>query len=222
MLSTLSTKEEMKNTAIGARLREIRLSKSGKGFWSVRSVADRAGISNAYLSQIETGQVKQPSPDTLKKLAESLRHDHLDLLRVAGYLPADPPDQKTIKIPVLGFTPAGDIKFVVDDVQDWLEINFDLVKDRNTFALRIKGDCLKNAGIFDGDLIIVSKTQEVRDGDIAVIRIDGECTCKKIFKHGDQLILQPMNADFQPIVIDLKSKPVEIIGKVIRAMKTFA
>lgn len=86
------------NIEIGKLLRQLRLSKGGKGFWSLRSVAKRAGISDSYLSQLETGQVKQPLPEILRKLADALRHPYLDLMKVAGYLP----DETSPEIQALG------------------------------------------------------------------------------------------------------------------------
>jgi len=129
---------------------------------------------------------------------------------------------KTIRIPLLGECPAGDISFIADDVEDWVEISWNFIKDKDCFALRIKGDCLKDTGIFDKDIIIVSKEQQIKNGDIVVVRLDqDECTCKKIYFKGNQIILQPANDDHEPIVVKKGSKEIEIIGKVIRALKTF-
>lgn len=216
------------NTGIGPYLRQIRKGKGGKGFWSIPTVAKRAGISNSYLSQLETGQVKQPLPDILKKLAESLRHPYMDLLRAAGYLPPEPEEPKEkpemLRIPILGECPAGAIKWFGDEdhAEDWVEIPFYLIKDRDVYAVRARGSCLKEVGIMDNDIVIVSKSKQPKNGDIVVVRIDtNEVTMKRFFLKDKIIILEPANDDHEPIIVDPKKTKVEIIGKVIRALKIF-
>lgn len=209
------------NIRIGPFLREIRESKGSKGFWSVRAVAKRADISNSYLSQLETGKVEQPLPDILKKLAEALRHPYEDLLRAAGYLPPEKEKPKTIEIPIRGTCPADKFNFAFEEIYDTVVLNYDFVKDKNCFALRVKGDCLKDAGIFDKDIVIVSPHAQVNNGDIIIARVGEECTMKKFYKTDDQIILQPCNANYAPIILKPKEKDIEIIGKVIHALKSF-
>ncbi len=209
------------NTEIGSYIRQIRESKGGKNFWSIRSVAQRANISNSYLSQLETGQVSQPLPDILKKLAEALRHPYEDLLRAAGYLPPEKEIPKTIEIPIRGECPADKFNFAFEEIYDTVVLNYDFVKDKNCFALRVKGSCLKDIGIFDNDIVIVSPYADIKNGDIVIARVGEECTMKKFYKTDNQIILQPCNADYMPIILKPKEKAIEIIGKVIKALKTF-
>lgn len=206
---------------IGSHLREIREAKGGKGHFSVRAVAKRAGISNSYLSQLETGQVEQPLPDILRKLAEALRHPYEDLLRAAGYLSPEREKPKTIEIPLRGECPADKFNFAFEEILDTIIINADFVKDKAAFALRVKGSCLKDAGIFDKDIVIVSPGAHINNGDIVVARVGEECTMKKFYKTKDQIILHPCNDDYEPIILNPKDKKIEIIGKVIKALKTF-
>ncbi len=84
----------MASNTIGQYLRNLRETKGdAKGFWSLRSVSDRANISDSYLSQLETGQADNPSPEVLRQLADALRHPYIDLMKEAGYLPDDESDE---------------------------------------------------------------------------------------------------------------------------------
>jgi DNA polymerase V len=93
--------------------------------------------------------------------------------------------------------------------EDYVDLKLDLNKflikhPSATFYVRVKGDSMKNAGIFDGDILIVDKALDPKNGDIAVCVLDGEFTVKRIRKQKDQLFLIPENSDFQPIRITEK------------------
>lgn len=90
--------------------------------------------------------------------------------------------------------------------EDYVDLKLDLNKflikhPSATFYVRVKGDSMKNAGIFDNDILIVDKALDPKNGDIAVCVLDGEFTVKRIKKQKDQLFLMPENTDFQPILI---------------------
>jgi len=206
---------------IGNYIRKIREDHGGKGFWSLSAVAQRASISHSYLSQLETGQVEQPLPRILKKLADALRIPYTEILYAAGYLSPQKEKPKTIEIPIRGECPADKFNFAFEEIIDTIEINLDFIKDKSAFALKVKGDCLKDVGIFDKDIVIVSPNTQVNNGDIVIARIGEECTMKKFYKTGEQIILQPCNHDYEPIILNPKDKKIEIIGKVIRALKIF-
>lgn len=210
--------------AIGDFLKQQRAKHGGKGYWSRLAVANRAEISDAYLFQLEQNKNTKPSPDILKKLAEALRVSYEDLMDAAGYLPEKHDSPKTVEIPLLGECPASKFNFayVESHIKDYVVVNKDFVKDKNCFAIRVKGDCLKEIGIFDKDIVIVSPNAEIKNGDIVIARCGDECTLKKFFRtNEEQIVLQPCNHEYQPIIVDLKKDNVEIIGKVIRALKTF-
>ncbi|MFA6321656.1 MAG: S24 family peptidase [Candidatus Omnitrophota bacterium] len=211
------------STRIGDFLRQTReLKESGKGFYSLSAVAKRAGISHSYLSQLETGQVEQPLPGILKKLALALRQPYEDLMCAAGYLPQEKTKPKTIEIPILGECPADKFNLAIEEVyEDTIEMNFDLIKDKSAFGLKVKGDCLRDTGIYDGDIVIVSPGATHKNGDIVVARIGDECTMKKYYINKGLIVLRPCNHDVDLIILDPKDKTVEIVGKVIKAIKNF-
>jgi DNA polymerase V len=93
--------------------------------------------------------------------------------------------------------------------EDYVDLKLDLNKflikhPSATFYVRVKGDSMKNAGIFEGDILIVDKALDPKNSDIAVCVLDGEFTVKRIRKQKDQLYLIPENPDFQPIKITEK------------------
>ena len=85
------------------------------------------------------------------------------------------------------------------------------------FALRVRGMSMKDAGILDGDILIVRRTDYAENGDIVVAMADGETTVKKYFKENGKFRLQPQNDEFDPIILD----SVEILGKVTAVMRTY-
>jgi repressor LexA len=177
-------------------------------------------ISGAEISRLLSGQ-RKPSMRTITKIAPVLHVNEEEIMRVAGYLPQDKPQPKVIEIPVHGECPASRFNFAFEEILDTVVLNYDFVKDRNCFALRVKGDCLKDVGIFNKDIVIVSPHAHIENGDIVIARVGDECTMKKFYKTGEQIVLQPCNHHYEPIIIKPKEKNIEIIGKVIRALKVF-
>lgn len=178
-----------------------------------------SGISPAEISRLLSGN-RMPSLKTIQKIAQALKTSEEDLMIAAGYIKtfAAP---KTIVIPLVGECPADKFNFAFENITDTLEINWDLVKDKKAFAVKVKGDCLKDIGIYNGDFVIVSPQSTVKDGDIVIARIGDECTMKKFHKADPYAILMPCNHDHKPIVLDIKKHDVQIVGKVIRAIRNF-
>ena len=217
-------KKENRETKLSTYLRKLRKDKGGKGYWSIRSVALRANINNSYLSQLETGIAKKPSNEVLKKLAEIYQCSYEDLMQLAGYLPEKHETPQTIDIPLVGECPASKFNFayVYENVKDFVVLNYE-PKLKDCIAIRVSGDCLKDIGIFDKDIVVVSPRPEYKNGDVVIARVGDECTMKKYYKSDEgQVILQPCNHDYKPIIINQQKHPgVEIIGKIIKALKNF-
>lgn len=183
-------------------------------------LAYRSGISNAEISRILTG-VRTPSAKTVKKISPILRVTEEEALIAAGILSPNKKQPSTIEIPIRGICPAGKLNFAFEEIVDSVVLNFDQVHDKSAFALRVSGDCLSGVGVNDGDLVIISPNAEIHNGDLVVARVGDECTMKKFYKAEEQIILQPCNHDYNPIILNPRKKEVEIIGKVIKALKNF-
>lgn len=117
-----------------------------------------------------------------------------------------------IDIPILGRIPAGLPKIEEENRVGYLNINKEFLGEGEYFSLIVKGDSMKEAGIFDGDYAIVKKDTEIRNGDIVVAFINGEYTVKYFFKGEGFIELRPANSLYQSII--LKEDPL-IIGKVV-------
>mgnify|MGYP005653995041 CR=1 FL=1 len=95
--------------------------------------------------------------------------------------------------------------------------------DKDAFALRVRGDSMVEAGILEGDLVIVSPNTPYKSGDICVVRIGGgEHSIKRVVFQGNLVILQPCNSSYEPIVLDENSRQdLHVYGRVIHVERSF-
>lgn len=114
-------------------------------------------------------------------------------------------------IPVIGKITAGIPILAMEEYDDFIPISKELSKDKEVFSLRVSGESMIDAHICDGDLIIIEKTQYVKNGDIVAALIEDEATVKRFFKHSDHVELRPENESYESIRV----KDVKILGKVI-------
>lgn len=155
-------------------------------------------------------------------------HGHLEKLEAKGYIRKDPTkpraieilDQdedyllarkKTIDVPIIGKVTAGAPILAIENVEDTYPVPLDLVDGYDVFMLKIQGESMVDAGILDGDLVLVKKQEQAYNGDIIVALLDDEATVKRFYKEKDIVRLQPENSSMKPIY----SKDVCILGKVI-------
>jgi len=123
--------------------------------------------------------------------------------------------KEPIEIPLLGRVAAGAPILAEENIEDVLIVDGAFVRPGRHFALRVRGDSMKNAGIFDGDLVIVRHEAPVRSGEIAVVLIGDEATVKRIFPRRDKILLLPENEDYEPIEIRPSDPEVRVAGKVV-------
>ena len=108
-----------------------------------------------------------------------------------------------------------------DFIELTIDLNRELIKHKDsTFFAKVKGHSMKNAGIFDGDLLIIDKSLEPQDGKIAICQIDGDFTVKRIKKENDVVWLIAENEDYKPIKVTEENE-LMIWGIVIHSIKTF-
>lgn len=212
---------------VGSFLKYIRISSGGKGTWSLRSVAARAGISDAYLSQLENGKIKQPLPAILKSLSVALHVPYEEMLIAAGYVSDERKNPELTEIPVYRKKSSSIFFSAKEDPDESLFISRRFIKARNCFAINIKGNDLADSGISDGDTIIIALDAPVDNGDTVLVKLDNEFSVKKFYtsKHGpdnkEKIILQHCNGKCDPIVIDARKKNFELIGKMVNILKAF-
>jgi len=122
-------------------------------------------------------------------------------------------------IPLLGRITAGSLDLAVEDPQGTLDLAEFVRADNATFALRVEGDSMIGAGIYDGDLVIVRRQATLRDGEIGVVLVDGETTVKYFHREGDRIILRPANDRYNDIRIPRHHPTLEICGRVIGVVR---
>ena len=156
-------------------------------------------------------------------------HAHLKSLENAGYIRRDANKTRAVSIntpgantvhsvnvPILGQVAAGSPVLAVEDIEGY--IPFDPAgAEREYFALRVKGDSMINAGILEGDIIVVAIEATALNGEIVVAMIDGEATVKRFKREAGRVWLLPENPEYQPI----DGNNAQILGKVVASMRTY-
>ena len=115
---------------------------------------------------------------------------------------------KTFDVPLIGTVTAGVPILAVENLDGYYPLPLEFRSEEPTFMLKVKGDSMINAGILDGDRIIVKKQETANNGDIVVALIDDSATVKRFFKQGDKVILHPENDAMDDIIV----QNVQIIG----------
>lgn len=155
-------------------------------------------------------------------------HGHLEKLEAKGYIRRDPTKpraieildkednfllakKKTVDIPIVGQVTAGLPILAVENIEDTFPIAVEFVEGHDVFFLRVKGESMIEAGIMDGDLVLVQEQKTAKNGEIVVALLEDEATVKTFYKEKDQIRLQPENQFMEPIY----TRTVQIIGKVI-------
>ena len=121
---------------------------------------------------------------------------------------------QSISLPIVGTVRAGHLQPAVEDIQGYFSLDQRQVKGDGCFFLKVKGDSMIGAGIFDGDLALIRPQPVAENRDTVVAMVDGEATLKWFFREQDHIRLQPANPDMGPIIIG-PDKNVSIVGKVI-------
>lgn len=131
--------------------------------------------------------------------------------------------KQSCTLPLVGKVAAGQPILAFDDYEDGYELPKKLIRSaepEETFLLTVDGDSMIEAGMYTGDMIIVTRSFEARDGDIVVARIGGEsATVKRLYREGGRIRLQPENSAMEPIIV--KSSEVELVGKVIGLIRSY-
>lgn len=165
------------------------------------------------------------SPPTRAEIARQMgfrspnaAEDHLRALAKKGVIELVPGTSRGIRllkdvgVPVVGSVAAGQPIMAEQNIECCHKIDRNMFKDYVNYLLKVKGDSMKNAGIFNGDLLAVHSTTDIRNGQIVVARVDNEVTVKRFHREGDIVTLFAENQDYQPIKVDLREKHLAIEG----------
>ena len=159
-------------------------------------------------------------------------HSHLETLEKLGYIRRDPTKPRAIEIvddefnlsrrelrniPLLGNVAAGQPLFAEQNIESYFPMLSDELPDGNLFMLNVRGESMINAGIFDGDKIIVQQTETAKNGDIVGALVEEAATVKTYYKENGRFRLQPENDTMEPIYVN----EVIILGKVVGLFRFF-
>jgi repressor LexA len=195
------------------------------------------------LDVIEQSMRDRGYPPSVREIGESVGltspstvHNHLSTLQRLGYLRRDPTKPRAIEVryesssgaamerrpvrhvPLVGDVAAGTNVLAQENVEEILPLPADFVGEGEIFMLRVRGDSMVDAGILDGDYVIVSQGKEVRNGEIVVAGIPGEeATVKTYQRRGSNVTLVPANPRLQPMVFP--ANQVEVFGKVVSVLR---
>lgn len=178
-------------------------------------------------------------PPAVREICEAVNlkstssvHSHLETLEKNGYIRRDPAKPRAIEIvddnfnfarreivnvPIVGTVTAGQPILAVENIESYFPIPMDYMPNQETFMLKVKGESMINAGIFDGDTILVQKQSHAKNGDFVVALIEDSVTVKTFYKENDYYRLQPENDYMDPIIVP----EVEILCKVIGLFRMF-
>ncbi|MCR2042698.1 transcriptional repressor LexA [Anaerosalibacter massiliensis] len=164
----------------------------------------------------------------VKLKSTSTAHSYLGNLEEKGYIRKDPTKpraievlnrdedylfapKKTVDIPIIGKVTAGQPILAIENIQETFPVPLEIAEKGSIFMLEVQGESMINAGIFDGDYVLVKQQNNAENGDIIVALLDDEATIKRFFKEKDCVRLQPENESMSPLL----TKNVAILGKVI-------
>ena len=172
-------------------------------------------------------------PPAVREICEAVHlkstssvHSHLETLEKNGYIRRDPTKPRTIEIldddfaltrremvqiPVIGTVAAGIPILAEENIEDYMPIPVEMLPNKEVFMLKVKGESMIEAGIFNNDKVIVAKQETAKNGDMVVALVEDSATVKTFYKEDGHIRLQPENVSMDPIILD----DVQILGKVI-------
>jgi repressor LexA len=195
---------------------------------------DLQGKSQEILDYIKQQQMEKGYPPSVREICEAVGlkststvHGHLDRLEKKGYIRRDKTKPRAIEIldadslqfsfkdlvhvPVLGRVTAGQPILAVENIEDTFPLPAQYLPNSDVFMLRVQGESMIGAGIFDGDQVIVKKQEYAENGDYVVALLEDEATIKTFYREKGYVRLQPENPSMEPII----TRDVRILGKVI-------
>lgn len=178
-------------------------------------------------------------PPAVREICEAVNlkstssvHSHLETLEKNGYIRRDPTKPRAIEIiddtfnltrremvnvPIVGQVAAGEPILAEQNITNYFPIPIEFMPNNETFLLTVKGESMINAGILDGDMVLVESSSVASNGEMVVALVDDSATVKTFYKEEGIYRLQPENDTMEPIIVS----EVEILGKVIGVFRFF-
>ena len=178
-------------------------------------------------------------PPSVREICEAVNlkstssvFSHLEKLEKNGYIRRDPTKPRAIEIldenfnltrrevvnvPLVGTVAAGTPLLAVQNIDNYFPIPAEYMPNQESFMLKVKGESMIDAGIFNGDIIMVERTNSVKNGDMVVALVDDSATVKTFYKEDGHIRLQPENQTMDPIIVP----DCQILGKVVGVFRVF-
>lgn len=178
-------------------------------------------------------------PPTVRELCDAVHlkstssiHSHLETLEKNGYIRRDPSKPRAIEIvddnfnltrrevvnvPIVGSIAAGQPLLAIQNIDNYFPIPAEYMPNQNTFMLKVKGESMINAGIFDGDVILVKQQSTAKNGEIVAALVEDSATVKTFYKEDGHIRLQPENDNMDPIIVP----DCQILGVVFGVFRFF-
>ncbi|MDD3218472.1 MAG: transcriptional repressor LexA [Lachnospiraceae bacterium] len=193
---------------------------------------------NEILEYIKNEILNRGFPPSVREICEAVNlkstssvHSHLETLEKNGYIRRDPTKPRAIEIvddnfnlvrrevvnvPIIGTVAAGQPLLAVENVENYFPIPAEYMPNSPAFMLVVKGESMINAGILDGDKVIVEQCSNAHNGEIVVALVEDSATVKTFYKEDGYYRLQPENDFMDPIIVEGE---VQILGKVIGVLR---
>ena len=191
------------------------------------------------LNYIKNEILERGFPPAVREICQAVNlkstssvHSHLESLEKNGYIRRDPTKPRAIEIlddtfnltrrevtnvPLIGRVAAGEPLLAQENIENYFPVPVEMLPNNTTFLLTVRGESMVNAGILDGDLVLVEEKQTASDGDMVVALIEDGATVKTFYKEDGIIRLQPENDFMDPIIVE----EVTILGKVIGVFRFF-
>jgi repressor LexA len=173
-------------------------------------------------------------PPTVREICTALHlsapstvHAHLANLERLGLIKRDPTKPRALDVvqdlrprrplPLVGRVAAGLPILAEENIEELIDVPAFLRRDDDDFVLRVRGDSMADAGIFNGDFIVVHAQDQVQNGEIVVALVGDEATTKRFYNEGRTVRLQPENELYEPIIVN--ADEVQLVGRVVGVLR---
>lgn len=191
------------------------------------------------LEYIKSEIINRGYPPAVREICEAVNlkstssvHSHLETLEKNGYIRRNPTKPRAIEIidddfntarreiinvPIIGTVAAGQPLLAVENIDGYFPLLAEDIPNEDLFMLRVQGESMVNAGIYNGDKILIQKQDTAQNGEIVVALVEDSATVKRFYKENGHFRLQPENDTMKPIIVD----NVSIVGKVIGLFRSY-
>lgn len=196
---------------------------------------DLTGRQSQILDFIRAEVHRRGFPPSVREIGEAVGlsssstvHAHLAALESKGFIRRDPSKPRALEVldfrdteravdygqvravPLVGSVAAGQPILAAENIEATMSLPAEMA-DEETFILRVRGDSMIEAGILDGDYVVVRQQSTANDGEIVVAMLEDEATVKRFYREAERIRLQPENSSMEPIY----SRDVQVLGRVV-------